>query len=57
MVDLTNIMYCHTDAVERLTKLNADADKQMVSDIKQIRELAADRDQNAQQLSDLEAVA
>jgi hypothetical protein len=43
--------------VEKLTKLKADADKQMVSDMKQIRELAADRDQKAQQLADLEAAA
>ena len=48
VADLTNIMYHHTDAVEKLTKLKADADKQMVSDMKQIRELAADRDQKAQ---------
>ena len=57
MTDLTNIMYHHTDAVEKLTKLKADADKQMVNDMKQIRELAADRDQKAQQLADLEAAA
>ena len=48
MTDLTNIMYRHTDVVEKLTKLKADADKQMVSDMNQIRELAADRDQKAQ---------
>ena len=57
MTDLTNIMYRHTDAVEKLTKLKADANKQMVGDMKQIRELAADRDQKAQQLADLEAAA
>ena len=34
VTDLTNIMYHHTDAVEKLTKLKADADKQMVSDMK-----------------------
>ena len=39
------------------TKLKADADKKMVSDMKQIRELAADHDQKAQQLADLEAAA
>ena len=48
MTDLTNIMYRHTDAVEKLTKIKTDADKQMVSDMNQIRELAADRDQKAQ---------
>ena len=57
MIDLTNIMYRHADAAERLTKIKADADKQMVSDMKQIMELAADRDQKAQQLADLEAAA
>ena len=57
VTDLTNIMYHRADAMEKLTKLKADADKQMVSDMKQIRELAADRDQKAQQLADLEVVA
>ena len=57
MTDLTNIMYHHTDAVEKLSKIKTDADKQMISDMKQIRDLAADRDQKAQQLADLEAVA
>ena len=50
MTDLTNIMYHHADAVEKLTKIKADADKQMVSDMKQIRELS-------QQLADLGAAA
>ena len=57
MIDLKNIMYHHADAVEKLTKIKADADKQMVSDMKQIRDLAADCDQKAQQLADLEAAA
>ena len=57
MTNLTNIMYRHTDAVEKLTKIKADADKQMVSDMKQIRDLAADSDRKAQQLADLEAAA
>ena len=57
VTDLKNIMYRHADAVEKLTKIKADADKQMVSDMKQIRDLAADRDQKAQQLADLEAAA
>ena len=57
MTDLTNIMYHHTDAVEKLSKIKADADKQMISDMKQIRDLVADRDQKAQQLADLEAAA
>ena len=44
VTDLKNIIYHHADAVEKLTKVKADADKQMISDMKQIRELAADRD-------------
>ena len=55
MTDLTNIIYRHADAVEKLTKIKANAGKQMVSDMQQIRDLAADRDQKAQQLADLEA--
>ena len=50
VTDLTNIMYHHTDAVEKLTKIKADADKQMIGDMKQIRELS-------QQLADLEVAA
>ena len=57
VTDLKNIMYRHADAVEKLTKIKADADNQMISDMKQIKELAADRDQKAQQLPDLEAAA
>jgi len=50
VTDLTNIMYRHADAVEKLTKIKADADKQTVSDMKLIRELS-------QQLADLEEAA
>ena len=50
VIDLKNIMYRHTDAVEELTKIKADADKQMVNDMKQIRELS-------QQLADHEVAA
>ena len=57
VTDLKNIMYHHADAVEKLTKIKADADKQAVSDMKQIRNLAADRDRKAQQLANLEAAA
>jgi len=40
VTDLTNIMYHHADAVERPTKIKADAEKQTVNDMKQIRELS-----------------
>ena len=43
--------------MEKLTKIKADSDKQMVKDMKQIKDLAADRDQKAQQLVDLDAAA
>jgi len=57
VTDLTNVVYRHADAVEKLSKIKANAYKQMVSDMKQIRDLSADRDQKAQQLADLEAAA
>ena len=34
VTDLTNIMYRHADAVEKLSRIKADADKQMISDMK-----------------------
>ena len=48
VTDLKNIMYCHADAVEKLTKIKADSDQQMVRGMKQIKDLAADRVQKAQ---------
>jgi hypothetical protein len=57
VTNLKNITYRHADALEKLAKIKTDADKQMVSDMKQIRDLAVDRDQKAQQLADLEAAA
>ena len=57
VTDLTNVIYHQTDAVEKLTKIKANFDKQLFRDMKQIKDLAADRDQKAQQLADLEAVA
>ena len=50
VIDLKNIMYHHADAVEKLSKIKADADKQIIGDMKQIRELS-------QQLADLEVTA
>ena len=50
VTDLKNIIYHHADAVEKLTKLKANTDKQMVSDMKQIRELAADCDKKPSSL-------
>jgi hypothetical protein len=52
VTDLTNIMYCHTDAVEKLTKIKADSDKQLVESMQQIKDLAADRDLKAKKLAD-----
>jgi len=49
VIDLKNIMYHHVDAVEKLTKIKADADKQTVSDMRQIK--------LSQQLADLEVDA
>ena len=36
VTDLKNIIYCHADAVEKLTKIKADADKQMIRNMEQI---------------------
>ncbi|XP_039834443.1 uncharacterized protein LOC120695212 [Panicum virgatum] len=50
VTDLKNIMYHHEYAMEKLTKIKANADKEMVSDMRQIKELS-------QQLADLEVAA
>ena len=47
VTNLTNVMYRQTDAVEKLSKVQADSDKLMVENMKQIRDLAVDRDQKA----------
>ena len=50
-----NIMYRHAHAVEKLTKIQADSDKQLLVNKKQIKDLAADRDLLAKQVADLKA--
>ena len=57
MTNLMNIMYHHTDAVEKLAKIQADSNKQLVESMQQIKDLAAGRDSKAQELVDLKAVA
>ena len=57
MTDLTNIMYRHTDALEKAAKIQADSDKQLVECMQQIKDLAADRDSKVNQIADLEAAA
>jgi len=57
VTDLTNVMYRQTDVVEKMSKIKADSDKQLVKDMKQIKDLAANRDLKAQQLADLEAAS
>ena len=55
VTDLTNIVYRHTDALEKASKTQADTDKQLVDSMQQIRDLAADHDLKATQLADFEA--
>lgn len=47
----------HKDDMEKLTKIQADADKQMVQSMKQIKDLAAERDLQAKELADLRTAA
>ena len=57
MTDLTNIMYHHTDAVEKLSKIKAGADKQLVESMQQIKDLAAERNLDVMELADLRTAA
>ena len=56
VTDLTNIMYRHTDAVEKLSKIKADADKQLVESMQKIKDLAAEREHQAKELAGLKVV-
>lgn len=47
----------HKDAVEKLSKIKTDADKQLVQSIKQIKDLVAKRGLQAQELADLKTAA
>ena len=57
MTDLTNIMYRHRDVVEKLSKIKADADKQLVESMQQIKDLAAERNLDVMELADLRTAA
>ena len=57
VTDLTNLVYRRTDEVEKLSKIQADSDKQLVDSMKRIKDLAANRDLKAKQLANLEAAA
>jgi hypothetical protein len=57
VTDLTNIMYRHTDAVEKMSKVQAALDKQLVDSMQQIKNLAANWDLKAKQLANVEAAA
>jgi hypothetical protein len=57
VTDLTNIMYCHIDVVEKLSKIKADADKQLIQSMQQIKDLATEKDLQAKELTDLKMAA
>ena len=55
MTDLTNLVYHRTDEVEKLSKIQADSDKQLGESMQQIKDVAAERDSRAKELADLKA--
>ena len=57
VTDLTNLVYRRTDDVEKLSKIKADADRQLVQSMKQIKDLAAERGLQAEELADLKMAA
>ena len=57
VTDLTNLVYRRIDEVEKLSKIQSDCDKQLVQSMKQIKDLAAERDLQAKELADLKTAA
>jgi len=53
VTDLTNLVYRRTNEVEKLSKFQADSDKQLVDCMQKIKDLAAERDAQAKELADL----
>ena len=57
VTDLTNLVYCRTGEMEKLSKIQADSDKQLVDCMQKIKDLAAERDAQAKGLADLKMAA
>ena len=57
VTDLTNLVYRRTNEVEKLSKFQADRDKQLVDCMQKIKDLAAERDAQAKELADLKTAA
>ena len=53
VTDLMNLVYRRTDEVEKLSKIQADSDKQLVDCMQKIKDLAAERDSQAKELADI----
>ena len=57
VTDLNNLVYHHTDEVEKLSKMKDDADVQLLQCMQQIKDLAAERDFQAKELTEFKTVA
>jgi DNA gyrase/topoisomerase IV subunit A len=54
---MKNMMYRHTDDVERLQKVIADTERQFASSLQQIKTLGEEREQRQKELEDLRGAA
>ena len=56
VLDLKILMYRNTDEIERLKKIKADSDQEMIVALKQLKELSESRDSMQQELVELRSV-
>jgi hypothetical protein len=57
LTDMKNMLYHHTDDVERLQKVIADTEQQFIDCLQQIKTLGEEKEQRRKELEDLKGAA
>jgi len=57
VTDLKNLMYRHTDEMEKFEKMLKDADKQLAEALQQIKSMVEEKDLREKELGELKAAA
>ena len=57
MTDLKNLVYRHTDKMERFENMLKDADKQLAEALQQIKNMAEEKNVREKELGELKAAA
>jgi hypothetical protein len=57
IIDLKNLVYCHSDDAEKLIKVLQDVDMQLIECATQIRDMAAEKELKDKELEELKSAA